>query len=234
MMISVVTPAFNEAQTLPLRAAELAQDAGSHEWIVVDGGSEDDTLAVARRCGARVVPAPRSRGLQQNAGAAVARGEALLFLHADTALPQGALAAIRAVLLDPRVDCGNFTFRFADDGRTGAFLSWWYVLQQRAFGVCFGDSALWVRRAAFEAVAGFPDEPIMEDYALVRKLLARGGRASFRRLPLVVRSSARRYRGRPLRTIALWALMLGLYHVGVAPKHLARLYPSRRASDSVT
>ena len=222
MNISIVTPALNEAERMPARGREIAAQSGPCEWIVVDGGSEDGTPAAALAAGARIIATPRGRGPQLNAGAAAASGEVLLFLHADTALPLGALDAIRTALLDPGAVGGNFTFGFDDDTVEARFLARVYAFKQSVFGVWYGDSAMFVRRETFDAIGGFERFPIMEDLRLVENL-RRVGRTV--RLPLIARSSARRYRGRFLRTIARWSAVLALYKCGVSPHRLARLYP---------
>jgi len=226
-MISIVMPTLDEAANLAARAAELAGQPGDWEWIVSDGGSTDGTVACARRLGARVLETARSRGGQLNAGAAVATGTTILFLHADTALPPGALDAIRrATARGVRAGC----FRLRFDGRTLAERTFagWYAAQQRLLRVTFGDSAIWVDRRLFERLGGYPALPVMEDYAFTREL-ARGTRMVT--LPLAVTTSARRFRRRPLRAIGIWALMLALYHLGVPPSRLARIYhPEKRVT----
>jgi len=219
-MISVVMPTLEEAPNLAARAAELARQSEPWEWIVADGGSRDATVAEARRLGARVVEAARGRGGQLNAGAAAATGATILFLHADTALPDGALDAIRhATALGARAGC----FRLRFDGRTLSerLFARWYRAQQRSLRVTFGDSAVWVERRLFERLGGYPALPVMEDYAFIRELARRTRLVTLR---LAVTTSARRFRHRPLRAIGIWTLMLALYHLGVPPSRLARIY----------
>lgn len=206
---------------MPLRAAELAVQTAPWEWIVADGGSRDATIEVARAAGARIVTAPRGRGPQLNAGAAVALGEVLLFLHADTTLPPGALGAIRTAAADPALRGGNFRLRFEGQDLASRLFTVYYRAQQRWLNMYYGDSAIFVRREVFAALGGFRDDPIMEDYDFVRRL-ERLGRTCC--LPLVVTTSARRYRGRVVGTIATWATIVLLYKLGVPPDRLARLY----------
>ncbi len=227
LTISVVTPALNQAVNLRGRARELARQQGPWEWIVADGGSDDDTVRVARDEGARAIITPHGRGPQMNAGANATRGEVLLFLHADSALPDGAFDAIRAVLADARVGGGNFAFRFDDEGFGGRLLDAVYAHKQRLFGIWYGDSATFVRRTVFTALGGFADVPIMEDIAFAERLRRH---ARTVRIPLVVRASARRYRGRLFATIVRWTALLALYKLGVAPHRLARFYPPYRVA----
>ncbi|MCZ7567927.1 MAG: TIGR04283 family arsenosugar biosynthesis glycosyltransferase [Ardenticatenaceae bacterium] len=221
VLISVITPALNEEEMLPLRAAEVAAQTPPWEWVVADGGSRDATVAAARAHGAIVVVAPRGRGAQLNAGAAAAQGEVLLFLHADTALPPGSLDAVRTAATDPALVGGNFRLRFEGRDVASRLFTAYYRAQQQWLNVYYGDSAIFVRREVFAALSGFRNDPIMEDYDFVRRLEQLGPTAC---LPLTVTTSARRYRGRVVRTIATWASILLLYRLGVPPARLARLY----------
>ena len=214
-------PALNEARTIPLRAAELQLQAPPWEWIVIDGGSDDGTPEIARTLGARTARAARGRASQLNAGAALATGDVVLFLHADTALPTGALDEIRRVIRDPAIAGGNFTLRFDDPACSARILAAFYALQHRVLGIWFGDSAIFCRRSIFERLGGFPPLPIMEDLAFVDRLRA-AGRTIKLRLPVI--TSARRYRGRLLTTLVRWISIFLLYRIGVSPNRLAHLY----------
>ena len=217
-------PTLNEASNIPARARELEGQAGPLEWIVVDGGSTDATVDAAARAGARIVHSPRGRGQQLDSGAAAATGQAFLFLHADTALAPGALDAIRAALRDGRVVGGNFALRFSERGATATVFAWGYALQQRFLQTFYGDSAIFVRASTFSAIGGFGSEPLMEDYAFVRRLYRAG---AVERIGLVVTTSSRRYAGRPVRMLMLWAAILALYRLGVPTRWLVRLYHRR-------
>jgi len=219
--ISVIMPTLNEAANLPARARELAAQTGPWEWIVADGGSTDESASIARALGAVVVRCERGRGPQLNAGAARAGGNVFVFLHADTALPQGAFAHVRAALDDPKIVGGNFTFAFDDDSFAGRALGFVYAAKRTLFRVWYGDSALFVRASAFEALGGFAPFPILEDLHFIERL-QRFGRT--RRLDTVVTSSARRYRGRVVETIVRWTTIFALYKGGVSPHRLARFY----------
>ena len=221
MLISIVTPTLNEETTLPHRATELAAQTPPWEWIVADGGSRDATISVGTSLGARVVASPRGRGLQLNAGAALAQGEVLLFLHADTVLPPGSLEAIRAALVEPRLIGGNFDLRFEGEDRASQVLTGLNRAQRRLFNVYYGDSAIFVRREVFESLGGFRDYPIMEDYDFVQRMKRLGKTTC---LPLTVTTSARRYRGRIVKTAAIWGSIFLLYNLGVPPSRLVRLY----------
>jgi len=226
--VTVVMPVLDEGARIDARLREHAEAAWAHEVIVVDGGSADDTVARARAWpGARVLAAPRGRGPQMNAGAAVATGEVVLFQHADVALPADALRRIREALADPTVVAGAFRVRtVADDGpnRLGPFLRLADLRSHRT-RLPYGDQALFVRRAAFEAVGGFPPQPIMEDVELARRLWRRGRIVT---VPSEVRVSGRRFLSRPLRTVLAMRALPWLYRAGVSPDRLARLYGSPR------
>ncbi len=183
-MISVVIPALNEAEGI---VAALRALPSGVEVIVADGGSADGTAALAAPY-ARVVAAPRGRARQMNAGAAAARGDVLLFLHADTFLPPEALGQVQRCLAAPEAEAGAFRLRFDASSPALRFYGWCTRLPLR--WICFGDRGLFVRREVFEAVGGFPEAPIFEDLEMVRRLHARGG---FRFLPAAVTTSARRF-----------------------------------------
>jgi len=225
MRLSIVVPALDEAGQI---AATLATAQGPHvlEVLVVDGGSRDETAALARRAGATVLTAERGRARQMNAGAAVATGDALLFLHADTRLPPGFDAAIAAALADPAVVGGRFDLRlepatpFLD--LTAALIN----LRSRLTRIATGDQALFVRRAVFVAMGGFADLPLMEDVAFTRALKRRGGIACLR--DRVATSSGRWRRDGPLRTVLLMWWLRFLYWCGVPAEQLKRRYADTR------
>lgn len=159
-----------------------------------------------------------------NAGARATLGETLLFLHADTRLPKEALTLITNALSDPAVCGGNFSLQF--DGATPAarVLTRLYPFLQLG-GMCYGDSAIFVRRAVFEQLSGYRDVPLFEDVDLYKRL-KRVGR--FVRLPACATTSSRRFEGRFVRTFALWSCLQVLYWLGVAPQRLARWYQAIR------
>lgn len=189
--ISVVIPALNEQERIT-HAVESAHAAGIRDVVVADGGSADDTPALARASGAAVIAAPRGRSSQLNAGAAHATGDVLVFLHADCRLPADAAAQIRGVLGDPDVALGAFRFEAGD--RTDfvdRLITAAGQLRHRVFALPYGDQALFMRRVDFEDLGGFPDIPVMEDHELAsrcRRLGALGTASSS------VRSSTRSWR----------------------------------------
>jgi rSAM/selenodomain-associated transferase 2 len=223
MRLAIVIPALDEAANLARLLPDLARDCPGAEIVVVDGGSRDETAAVvARAPGPRLLATARGRALQMNHGARATGGDPLLFLHADTRLPAGAAEAIAQALAEPGVVGGRFDVRFDNARALFRVIAWFMNARSRASGICTGDQAIFVRRADFEAVGGYPEIPLMEDIELSRALKRRG---RMRALRLRVTTSARKWeREGPLRTIGLmWALRL-LHFCGVAPARLHRWY----------
>jgi hypothetical protein len=226
-LLSIVVPVLNEAAALPALLDRLAALPGRTEVVVVDGGSTDDTeqLARAHPSAPIVCATPAGRARQMNCGATEAGGDVLLFLHADTVLPDDTYDAIVDALRDGRVQGGNFTLRFDGGDRFSRALGAWYRAQRRA-GIYYGDSALFVRREVFDHLGGYRPLPIMEDYDFVRRLEKRGRTAC---LPGPAVTSARRWRalGVP-RTVFSWVVIRWLFLAGVSPARLARLYRPAR------
>lgn len=220
--LSVIVPALDEAAGIVavLRALAPLRAAG-HEVIVVDGGSADGTPALARPHCDRLVEAPRGRARQMNAGAAVARHPVLLFLHADTRLPAG---AERAVLdaIGSGAGWGRFDVRIEGRARVLRCVAALMNLRSRLTGICTGDQAVFTTRALFDAVGGFPDQPLMEDIELSRRLRVRARPAC---LPERVLTSGRRWETRgPWRTIFLMWRLRWRYWRGESADTLAREY----------
>ncbi len=223
MKLSIIVPMLNEAPILPdLLAHLLPLQRGGVEVVLADGGSEDGSGAIAAGAGFAVVRAERGRARQMNAGAAAASGDVLLFLHADTRLPDGAIQLIDTALADGRHAWGRFDVEF--DLRTWTMDATAFLmnLRSRLSGIATGDQALFMTRAAFDAAGGFPDQPLMEDVEITSRLRRRSRPACIRQPVL---TSARRWQSRgPWRTILLmWRLRLA-YRFGASPADLARQY----------
>ena len=227
--LSIIIPALNEARAIGATLEAAARVKGEVEVIVVDGGSVDGTVEVARARGARVVNSVRGRGAQMHAGALASRGQVLWFLHADTLAPADAAECIARALRDPRAVGGNFRIRF--DGESGAarFLTWLYP-RLSLLGLAYGDSGIFVRRAAYERAGGFKPFPVFEDLDLLRALWRQG---RFVQAEGFVVTSSRRFEGRSFAlTFARWSLLQGLYWLGVSPHTLARLYANVRGGNN--
>lgn len=154
-MISVIIPAYNEAKALPGTLQSLYTQPGCFEVLLVDGGSRDETVQIAEAYpGLRTLRAPKGRASQMNAGAVVARGDWLLFLHADTLLPPNALQMIAHLPGD--AGAGGFRHRFSGRGAGLKLVSWLHNFRCRQSGVIYGDQALFVRKTLFESLGGFP------------------------------------------------------------------------------
>jgi rSAM/selenodomain-associated transferase 2 len=226
--ISVVIPALNERAALPDVVERVRRCLPSAEVVVADGGSGDGMREwVLGRPDLRLVDAERGRGPQMNAGARSAGGEVLLFLHADCLLPDGAEEAIRAALADPAAVGGAFCIRFAADCPASLHrLAGLINLRSRLASEATGDQAVFVRRAVFEAVQGFPDWPLFEDFALVSRVKRQG---RFRILPAAVTISPRRWLTHGVwRTSLLMCLLYLGYRLGVAPTTLKRWFADVR------
>jgi len=222
-MLSIIIPALNEEETIqsclkrlqPLRGREA-------EVILVDGGSSDRTVALAHGLADAVINAPRGRALQMNAGARRASGETLLFLHADTILPIEAMEQIDTASNGPQFVWGRFDVQFDSPLRVLQLVAALMNLRSRYTGIATGDQAIFVQRAAFERIGGFPEIPIMEDIVLSRLLK---GIAPPVCLRSKVTTSGRRWEQHgAIRTILLmWRLRLE-YFFGADPSHLAIRY----------
>lgn len=228
--LGIVMPVLNEADTLldRLQALQEFRHRGAH-LVIVDGGSQDDTLTIAREAEAqglasRVLQAARGRASQMNAGAAACPSEVFLFLHADTLLPE---QADRAVLQAVRKGhlWGRFDVRIASPRRALGLVSTMMNLRSRWTGIATGDQAIFVRRKTFQAIGGFPDQALMEDIAISRRLKVVGAPACLRER---VTTSARRWHRHGVwRTIFLMWRLRAAYFFGADPRELAVRYGYR-------
>ncbi|WP_291295717.1 TIGR04283 family arsenosugar biosynthesis glycosyltransferase [Elioraea sp.] len=226
-MISVVIPALNEAARLPGLLAQLRADAPLHEILVSDGGSVDDTAAVAAANGARCIGGTPGRGVQLARGIAASRGSVVLMLHADSRFPHGGLAAIEAALsARPEAQGGNFRLLFDGDDPFSRWLEGFYA-RLRRHGVYYGDSGIFIRRSALDAIGGIRPIALMEDFDLARRMERAGPTVTIAQPALT--TSSRRFVGRGPRAIVTGWIRLHLLHaLGVSPDQLARIYDSAR------
>jgi len=226
--LSIVIPTLNEAAIIvPALQALAPLRARGAEVIVADGGSRDGTARLAEPLADKVVVVPRGRGAPLNAGAMLGTGDAFLFLHADTALPDHADRLIAAALT--RRAWGRFDLRIAGGHPLFAVIARMINWRSRATGIASGDQAIFVSRAAFLAVGGFPDLPLMEDIAISRRL-KRLGRPACIATPVVTSGRRWEHNGVIRTVVLMWRLRLA-YYLGVAPARLAAWYgPAPRSA----
>jgi hypothetical protein len=219
--ISVVIPAVNEAQyiTTTLQSAQRGQP---REILVVDGGSTDDTVPLARAAGARVIHSQPGRARQMNAGAAQATGNALVFLHADTLLPGDYPEVVAGTLREPAVAAGAFRFRMGEKLAGQWLIEWTANLRSRWRQSPYGDQALFLRKSLFEEMGGFAGLPIMEDSEIVRRLRKHGRVVTAS--AAAITSGRRWHRLGLFRTTLINKLVILGYLCGVSPDRLAAFY----------
>lgn len=219
MHLSIIIPTLNERPALERQLPELLHHYG--EIWISDGGSRDGGPDWARRQGAQVICGPAQRGEQMNRGAAQAKGDILLFLHADTQLPPRADQLIERAM-QPEVVGGGFRMRFTEPGPLLQLTSRIINLRSRWSGCPLGDQAQFVRRCVFQDLGGYRPWPILEDLDFARRLKRRGPTVL---IPQTVGTSARRYieHGLVRQLLTNW-LIFGLYFAGVSPHRLSRLY----------
>ncbi|MFQ5657613.1 MAG: TIGR04283 family arsenosugar biosynthesis glycosyltransferase [Candidatus Methylomirabilales bacterium] len=222
-MLSIIVPVLNEADNLRRLLSDLRKKCLGADVIVVDGGSTDSTPEVVEQFPfARLVLSRRGRARQMNTGAREAQREILLFLHADTLLPDGALQAIQATLADPRIVGGRFDVRLDSPRPIFQVITFLINLRSRLTSIMTGDQALFVRKEIFGQMDGYPEIALMEDVEFTKRLKRQGGLAC---LPLAVTTSVRKWeREGILRTILLMWILRLLYFFGASPSWLHRLY----------
>lgn len=225
-LLSVVIPVRNEAQALPYLLEDLAAlRATGAELIVVDGGSSDSTCELALGRVDRLLRTAPGRALQMNAGAAVAQGEYLWFVHADTRIGAESVKRLQGVLRE-RPLWGRFDVRLSGSGVALWVIGWMISLRSRLTGIASGDQGIFVQRAGFDALGGYAQIPLMEDLQLCRRLKAQA-RPYCLRPPLATSSRRWEHHGIWRTVVLMWGLRLA-YYCGVSPEKLARQY--RRGS----
>jgi uncharacterized protein len=223
--LSVIIPVLNEEANIE-RAICRASNADA-EIVVVDGGSQDRTVARAIASGAKVFKGPRGRGAQQNLGAEAAAGRVLLFLHADTLLPEDYVDHVFEILMDRSVSAGAFRFKTDMQSASMRIIEFTTWIRSRYLAMPYGDQGLFMRRSEFESVGGFREIPLGEDYYLARSLAGRG-RIGIAAAPVV--TCGRRWREfGVLRTTWINQVMVAGLLLGISSPTLARLYKRRAA-----
>lgn len=220
-LISVIIPTLNEAQAIEPTISKLKKYRQT-EIIIVDGGSQDQTVAIARSMGVSVLTSAASKATQMNTGAAEAIGDVLLFLHADTRLPQNFENRVLAALARDEICAGAFSLSIDSDAGGLRFIERVANWRSRFFQMPYGDQALFVPRDLFHEIGGYPEYPIMEDFELVRRL-KRKGRIAI--LPESVQTSPRRWINYGiLKTWLLNQIIIVAYSLGISPQRLSKWY----------
>jgi len=221
--LSIIIPTLNEETGVDAALTALAElRSTGTEVIVADGGSRDRTIAIAKPLCDQIAVAPRGRGAQMNAGAALARGDVLLFLHADTRLPPAADRLVRTGLADSKYAWGRFDVHIVGRHRLLPMVATSMNWRSSLTGIATGDQAMFVRRNAFDAAGGFPDIPLMEDVVLSKRLRRITRPVCLR---ACVTTSGRRWDERGLlpTILLMWRLRMAFY-LGADPEGLARTY----------
>lgn len=224
-MISIIIPVLNEAATIATTLEQALTQKGDYEVIVVDGDSSDGTMAIAGRY-ARVLSSQRGRAWQMNRGAAEARGDILLFLHADTRLPSGAIATVEQALDDPQVVGGRFKVSLSQSGWAYRLVAFSINLRDYLFRGFTGDQAIFIRAEVFRALGGFAEVPLMEDLDLSQRMCRMG---KVVRIPQSVVTSSRRWeKDGVFKTIVLMWMLRLLFVLGFPASSLSRFYGDTR------
>jgi rSAM/selenodomain-associated transferase 2/rSAM/selenodomain-associated transferase 1 len=226
--LSIIIPALNEAESIKGTITQL-QKCKEIEIVVVDGGSRDKTVELARVLGAKVLQTDASKAVQMNAGAAASVGDVLLFLHADTHLPDNFDASVMATVSQNGFCAGAVSLEIGSQARGLRFIERVANWRSRFLQMPYGDQALFVCRDLFNEIGGFPDLPIMEDFEFIRRL-RRKGKISI--LPDCVRTSPRRYLNFGIfKTWCLNQFIIAAYYLGVPPERLACWYRREKGKE---
>ncbi|MEH2368862.1 TIGR04283 family arsenosugar biosynthesis glycosyltransferase [Nostoc sp.] len=219
--ISIIIPAINEAGNIK-KAIATTQANLNIEVIVVDGGSSDDTVAIAQSLNVKVISSSPGRAVQMNAGAVAASGEILLFLHADTLLPTGFDEMIRTALQQPGTVAGAFKLRIDASRLSLRWVEWGVNVRSHFYQMPYGDQAIFLTKEVFQQIGCFPELPIMEDFELMRRLKGIGHIVIIS-TPVV--TSARRWLQKGvLKTTLLNQIVIIAYLLGVSPERICSWY----------
>ena len=223
MKISVIIPTLNEESHIEKTLQSVIKQAGDYELFIVDGGSTDNTIAIAKRY-TSVIDSKRGRAIQMNAGASLCKGDILLFLHADTLLPDDAFRELRKRMRDDTVSGGSFYIAFDADNFILRGISFITRFNFRLFH--FGDQGIFVRRDVFQKLHGYKDMPIMEDYDFYKRL-RKQGKVILVRMPVI--SSARRFiKKGVIRQLLINKFVVLAYWAGVDIQTINRFYDDMR------
>jgi len=220
-MVSIIIPVLNEERSIAKVLENVCKQSTDCELIIVDGGSKDETLQI---CGcherAKLVHSEKGRAIQMNKGAAMAKGDVLLFLHADTLLPNGGLQAIKEIMKDEEVVGGSFYMKFDVESLSFRFFSAFTKINSPY--LTYGDQGIFIRKSVFEQIGAYKTMPILEDFEIQKRLRKQG---RFVKLPLPVTTSARRFLNNGIfKQQLLNIALLCAYELGYSPAKIKAFY----------
>ena len=223
--ISIIIPVLNEAQNIR-QAIASTQPSTNIEVIVVDGGSQDDTYKIASDLNVTIISSLPGRAVQMNKGARLAKGDILLFIHADTRLPSGFDVMIRTVLQETGTVAGAFTLRIDAEVASLRLVEWGVNMRSRFLQMPYGDQAIFITKDIFNKIGNFPELPFMEDFEIMRRL-KRIGRITIISVPVI--TSARRWLQKGIwKTTLINQIIIIAYLLGVPPQRLVRWYRQKK------
>ena len=227
-MISIIIPVLNEAAIIKQTLSELQQHSGSEisEIIVVDGGSQDNTVAIAENTAIKVLTVTgQGRAGQMNAGAKIAQGEILLFLHADTQLPPDFIKLIIETLKQPKIVAGAFELAIEGSDRSLRWIEMLVKMRSHLFSLPYGDQGIFISKQAFVQSGGFAEIPIMEDFEFIKRI-QRSGKIAI--APAAVTTSGRRWQKLGVwQTTLINQLIIAGYYLGISPQKLGEFYRNK-------
>lgn len=222
MLLSVIIPTINEEKVLAGTLENILHHGKQVEVVVVDGGSRDETVSVAKEAGAKVLRTAPGRAGQMNLGADRAQGDILLFLHADTRLPHSFYRLVCETMVRKEVAAGAFRLALDSKKKKLHCVAWGANIRSRILGLPYGDQGIFIRTSLFHELGGYPDLPVMEDFAFIRKAKKKG---QIHMLDASVITSARRWQDLGVvRTTVINQLMIAGFLLGLSPQFLAKLY----------
>jgi rSAM/selenodomain-associated transferase 2 len=224
-IISIIIPVLNEGAIIKQTLAQLTQHS-EIEIIVVDGGSKDDTVAIARSAAKVITVTGKGRAGQMNAGADLAQSDLLLFLHADTQLPPNFIELVTQTLNQKKVIAGAFELAIDGSDISLRGLEMLVKLRSHLFSLPYGDQAIFIFKKAFQEAGRFADLPIMEDFEFIQRIKSQGKIAI---APAAVTTSRRRWQKLGIwQTTAINQLMIAGYYLGISPAKLSKFYRNNR------